>query len=206
MASLWRRLVQRPSGPEAPDTSEAEGEARNALPAGWTLERPDRERFRLPGREVVTYAIGASGPAAEVFVVVGLGEDGAYRQVTRRMTGELRETDGWAPPIPPASAVLPEPPKPHRFDVEPHAEAALEDLRDTLPSDWVVFDADREQFWAGDRSVVVYAASAAGPGGEAVLALGIGQDGAFVQLARALRGELATSEGWAVPILSPGTP
>jgi hypothetical protein len=181
------------------DSPEAR-EARRALPHGWELRPPDHERFRLPGQEVVTYSIGASGPAGEAFVVVGLGEEGAYRQVARKLRGELEETDGWVPQIPPATAVSPEAPRPRSFRVEPYAEAALSEVKRALPAGWVVYDADRERFRAGNQSVLVYAASAAGPAGESVLALGVGQDGAFIQLARALRGEIEPSEGWAVPL------
>jgi hypothetical protein len=182
------------------EMSDPEREARSALPAGWTLELPDRERFRLPGREVETYAVGAWGPGGDAFVVMGLEEDGAYRQVVRRMRGELEETEGWAPPIPSAAERASEPPNPRSFEVESHAEAALEELKAALPSGWVVFDADGERFSAGDRQVVVYAASAVGPNGEAALALGVDQEGAFVQLARAVRGDLEAAEGWSIPL------
>jgi hypothetical protein len=193
------RTVLRGSTAPGVDWPEAR-EARRSLPDGWRLDYPDRERFRLPGQEVLTHVIGASGPGGEAFVVVGLGEQGAYRQVARKLRGDLEESDGWVPQIPQTAAASPKTVRPRSFRVEPYAEAALAEARHALKPGWVVYDSDRERLRAGNRSVVVYAVSAVGPGGEAILALGVGQDGAFIQLTGALRGEIEPSEGWAVPL------
>ena len=53
----------------------------------------------------VAWAALAEGPAGEQIVAVATGAAEAYRQLARRLRGELDEQDGWAPP---AAAIEPE--------------------------------------------------------------------------------------------------
>jgi hypothetical protein len=81
----------------------AEREAAAALPDGWELDSPDGERFRLPGAPLQTYALAAGEPGEEAVLVVAVGKANAYRQLARRLRGELESAEAWAPPVPPLS-------------------------------------------------------------------------------------------------------
>ena len=84
---------------EDPDVVAAQAELDAALPAGWELYDNDRERYFFPGGYLKTYAVAAGGPSGEAALVMGLGEAGGYRQLSRRLRGELEITDSWAPPM-----------------------------------------------------------------------------------------------------------
>ena len=73
-------------------------------------------------------------------------------------------------------------------------------MDEQLPEGWTVTGTDREKYSVGGAKVAAWAASAVGPSGEAVMAMGIGEANAILQLVRALRGDLAVAEAWA-PIL-----
>jgi hypothetical protein len=79
----------------------ARQEAEDSLPEGWTLRGTDREGFQWfdePEVLVRAWAALAEGPAEERMVAVAATEAEAYRQLARRLRGELEEQDGWAPP------------------------------------------------------------------------------------------------------------
>ena len=180
----------------------AEQDARAALPDGWELETPDRERFRLPGGKVETYAVGASGAGGDAVLVVAVGEANAYRQLVRSLRGDLEVAEGWAPPVPSLSAepVEDEFLGPHGDD--PEVTQALDELAQALPEGWKLYDVDRERFSLPDRKVETYGVSAVGPGGQAALVLAVEEANAYRQLARRLRGELEVADAWAPPLPS----
>ena len=65
------------------------------------LRGTDREGFQWfddPYVIVRAWAALAEGPAGERMVAIAAGEPEAYRQLARRLRGELEEQDGWAPP------------------------------------------------------------------------------------------------------------
>ena len=181
----------------------AEREAAAALPEGWQLEPPDGERFRLPGGPLQTYALVASGPGDEAVLVVAVGKANAYRQLVRRLRGELETSDAWAPPVPrqPPGPVEDQLVEPDSGDAE--VEQAFAELTAALPDGWQPYDVDRERFRLPGRKLETYAVSAVGPGGEAALVLAVGEANAYRQLTRRLRGELTVTEAWAPPIPPP---
>ena len=147
-----------------------------------------------------TYAAAARGPDDEAALVVAVGKANAYRQLVRRLAGELEVAEGWAPPVPP----LPPEPVEHDFlgpyDDEPEVRQALDELNRALPEGWQLYEADLERFRLPGRKLETYGVSAVGPGGEAVLVLGVGEAGAYRQLTRKLRGELEITDAWAPPL------
>lgn len=177
----------------------AEREAAAALPEGWELDLPDGERFRLPGAHVQVYALDAAGPGGDAVLVVAVGKANVYRQLVRRLRGELEVADGWAPPVPALS-----PPGQLEEYLGPYADgaevrAALEELTQALPAGWQLYEADRERFRLPGRVVEVFAVSAVGRGGEAALVLAVGEAKAYRQLKRRLQGELRVTDAWAPP-------
>ena len=178
----------------------AEHEAAAALPQGWELDYPDGERFRLPGGSLQTYGLTASGPGAEAVLVVAVGKANAYRQLIRRLRGELEVSEAWAPPVPP----LPPEPVDHEYlgpygdDAE--TKQALEDLLAALPEGWQLYEADQERFRLPGRKVETFGVSAVGPGGHAAFVLAVGEANAYRQLVRRLRGELEVTDAWAPPL------
>lgn len=93
---LWRRekVVD-------PNLAAARQEAEAELPEGWTLRGTDREGFQWfdePYVIVRAWAALAEGPAHERMVAIAADEAEAYRQLARRLRGELDEEQGWAPP------------------------------------------------------------------------------------------------------------
>jgi hypothetical protein len=83
------------------EVEQARAQAESALPAGWRLRGTDREGFQWfdePTRIVRAWAALAEGPNGERAAAVALTEAEAYRQLARRLRGELEVTLGWAPP------------------------------------------------------------------------------------------------------------
>ena len=178
----------------------AEREAAAALPDGWELHYPDGERFRLPGASLQTYGLTASGPRDEAVLVVAVGKANVYRQLVRRLRGELEISDAWAPPVPP----LPPEPVDHDY-LGPYGDdadvkRALDELVQALPEGWRVYEADRERFRLPGRKVETFGVSAVGPDGQAAFVLAVGEANAYRQLARRLRGELEVADAWAPPL------
>ncbi len=178
----------------------AQREATAALPDGWELDNPDSERFRLPGGSLQTYGLTASGPGDEAVLVVAVGKANAYRQVVRRLRGELAVSEAWAPPVPP---LPPEPVDadylgPYSDDAE--VKQALDELTQALPDGWALYEADRERFRLPGRKVETFGVSAIGPGGQAAFVLAVGEANAYRHLKRRLRGELQVADAWAPPV------
>jgi hypothetical protein len=99
---FWRLRKRRRVGEEASavELEAATREASEALPAGWKLlDFADREIYTVPGAKIVTYSVAAHGPNGEVEMVIAVGEANAYRQLARRLRGELEMAEGWAPPL-----------------------------------------------------------------------------------------------------------
>lgn len=60
----------------------------------------DSERYGVfKDARFEAFAAVARGPSGEVAVVVSLDESTAYRELPRRIRGELDPTDAWAPPL-----------------------------------------------------------------------------------------------------------
>ncbi len=78
----------------------ARQDAEAALPAGWRLGKSEHERYSGPGFKLDTYSATAEGPDGDGSLAIGLDEAAAWRQLARRLRGELLESEGWAPPLP----------------------------------------------------------------------------------------------------------
>jgi hypothetical protein len=87
-----------PYGDDA-EVEQALDELTDALPDGWRLYDVDRERFRVPGGKVEAFGVSAVGPGGTAAVVLAVGEANAYRQLARRLRGELEVAEAWAPPL-----------------------------------------------------------------------------------------------------------
>lgn len=87
-------------------------------------------------------------------------------------------------------------------DDDPSLVAACADAEAALPEGWKLAEADREGFLlVGSTTIAldVWAAAAEGPNGELELAIACDKPGAYVALARRLRGDLQTTDAWAPP-------
>ena len=91
-----------------------------------------------------------------------------------------------------------------RSDDEPDVVAARADAEGAPPEGWKLLEDDREGFLLSgpDTQITlnVWAAAAEGPNGELELAVACDKAGAYTALARRLRGDLETTEGWAPPV------
>jgi hypothetical protein len=84
-----------------PEVEAARQEAQAALPDAWALRGTDREGFQWfdePYVIVRAWAALAEGPGNERMVAIAADEATAYRQLARRLRGDLDEREGWAPP------------------------------------------------------------------------------------------------------------
>ncbi len=91
-----------------------------------------------------------------------------------------------------------------RKDDDPNLVAARTDAEGALPEGWSLAEEDREGLLLGGRSTQitlnVWAAAAEGPNGELELGVACDKAGAYVALARRLRGDLETTDAWAPPL------
>jgi PAS domain-containing protein len=185
---------------EDDDAEVAEQEAIAALGEGWEFELPDPERFRLPGAVVDTYGVAAHRDGRDAALVVAVGKANAFRQLIRRVRGDLQPAEAWAPPLP----LLGEPEPDHcrgpYDEKDAEVEAALRDAVAALPDGWQMYDVDRERFRVAGRKLEVFGVSAVGAGGDGALVLAVGEANAYRQLARRLRGELEPTDVWAPPL------
>jgi hypothetical protein len=93
---FWRREKR-----VDPEVEAARQEAQAALPDAWALRATDREGFQWfdePYVIVRAWAALAEGPGNERMVAIAADEATAYRQLARRLRGDLDEREGWAPP------------------------------------------------------------------------------------------------------------
>jgi hypothetical protein len=191
--AFWKRE-------QDPDVEAARAEAEAALPSGWEIYRSDREKLRVPGGRVVTYAISASGPSDETALVVAVGEANAFRQFAKLMRGELTAAEGWSVPL---TTIDPKPPKGVSIVLDEDDSAvttAKRELDAALPQGWTLFDVDRERYSFPDAYLEAVAVAVQGAAGEEELVMGIGEAGALRQMARRLRGELEETEAWVAPM------
>ena len=193
---FWRRKPKEVD----PQLEAARAEAEASLPPGWQIYRSDRERFSVPQGRVTTYAISAVGPTDERALVIAVGEPNAYRQLARLMRGELEPSEAWSVPLDDFEVTK----SYGHFDLikdeDPNVIAAKRELDASVPSGWELYDTDREDYRFPSGSVDTCAASAVSVSGDVHLVMGLGEAGAFLHLARALRGELEITEAWAVPV------
>jgi hypothetical protein len=86
---------------------------------------------------------------------------------------------------------------------DPNLVAARADAEGVLPEGWKLAEEDREGFLlvapGTQIALDVWAAAAEGPNGELELAVACDKAGAYTALARRLRGDLETTDGWAPP-------
>ncbi len=191
---FWKRKTD-------PEVEAARASAEAALPPGWSIHRSDRETFLVPTGNVITYGISAGGPAGQKALVLAVGEANAYRHLVRLMRGELDTAEGWAVPL---DNIEPFKTRTHgHFDIidddDPDVIAAKQELDEALPSGWDLYDTNKETYFFPEGFIETCAASARSSGGETILVMGLGEAGAFRQLVRALRGELAQADAWAPP-------
>src|SRR3712207_4249960 len=71
-----------------------------ALPPGWSLTTPDRERYGSGSEGLNAYGVVAVDPHGERIIGIALSEPDAYRAVLRGVQGDLDDSAAWAPPIP----------------------------------------------------------------------------------------------------------
>jgi hypothetical protein len=193
-------VTQRTPRDNEHEVEAAEREAAAALGEGWEFELPDYERFRLPGALVEVYAVAAHRQERELALVVVVGKANAFRQLVRRVRGDLEVTPAWALPLP-----FLEPKRRGEF-LGPYNEndeqvvAALRDLQQALPDGWQLYELDRERFRVGGRKLETFAVSAVGAGGDGALVLAVGEASAYRHLERRLRGELEVTDAWAPPL------
>jgi hypothetical protein len=90
-----------------------------------------------------------------------------------------------------------------RSDDDPNLVAARADAEGVLPEGWKLAEEDREGFLlVGPETQIsldVWAAAAEGPNGELELAIACDKAGAYLGLARRLRGDLETTDAWSPP-------
>lgn len=91
-----------------------------------------------------------------------------------------------------------------RKEDDPDLVAARADAEGALPEGWKLAEEDREGFLLPGPhtqiSLDVWAAAAEGPNGELELAVACDKAGAYIALARRLRGDLEETDGWAPPM------
>jgi hypothetical protein len=91
-----------------------------------------------------------------------------------------------------------------RKEEHPNLVAARADAEGALPEGWKLAEEDREGFLLpGPHTQIaldVWAAAAEGPNGELELAVACDKAGAYIALARRLRGDLEETDGWAPPV------
>lgn len=180
----------------APEVRAAYDQAAAALPDGWELHRPDRERYRRGTARVAVWSVAATGPHQQVAVGAALDEAGAFGALARRLRGELDPEEGWAPPVgdnhragelPAAGGPAPA----AGMSVEDLVRAEVEGL---LPDGWSLDRPDRELYPTG---LETWGVLASGPGGGLLLAVGRGGEvDGYQQLVRLLRGELPVRDLW----------
>jgi hypothetical protein len=90
-----------------------------------------------------------------------------------------------------------------RDEDDPDLVAARADAEGALSEGWKLAEEDREGFLlVGPQTQItldVWAAAAEGPDGELELAVACDRAGAYIALARRLRGDLETTDGWVPP-------
>lgn len=153
-----------------------------ALPAGWSLTTPDRERYGAGKEGLNAYGVVAVGPNGERVIGIALSEADAYRTALRGLQGDLDTQDAWAPEIPPLSG----PPK--------NLSDAPDDV--TLPTGWTMVSVDYESYYIDGQSLATYGGLAVGPGGERALAVTLDESLAVPRLIDVIEGRLEVSDGW----------
>jgi hypothetical protein len=83
----------------SPDVALARNEAEQALPPGWKIVEADFENFSAGDHSLDVWGAFAEGPGGELAVAVALTQADAYRQLARRLRGDLDVNEGWAPPL-----------------------------------------------------------------------------------------------------------
>lgn len=154
-----------------------------ALPPGWSLTTPDRERYGAGKEGLDAYGVVAVGPNGERIIGISLSEADAYRTVLRGVQGDLDDSDAWAPPIPPIAG----PPK----DLSDAPENV------TLPVGWTMVSVDYESYYTDGQSLPTYGGLAVGPGGERALAVTLDESLAVPRLIDVIEGRLQVTDGWA---------
>lgn len=154
-----------------------------ALPSGWTLTTPDRERYGAGKEGLDAYGVVAVGPNGERVIGIALSEADAYRTALRGLQGELDRSDAWAPSIPPLAGPAKD------------LSHAPDDV--TLPSGWTMVSVDLESYYTDGQSVDTYGGLAVGPGGERALAVTLDKSLAVPRLIDVIEGRLQVSDGWA---------
>jgi hypothetical protein len=96
---FWRRESQQLAKDVDVDLDLARAEAESALPEGWRLDDSDREHYQTGEHGFNSWAAFAAGPGGEVVAAVALTEAESWRQLARRLRGDLEVTEGWAPPL-----------------------------------------------------------------------------------------------------------
>ena len=182
---VWRarRRARSPEAQQAAAEREAaRAEATAGLPDGWSVSRPDRERYGAGRDGIDAYAVVAEAAGGERLVGVALTEAGAYRTAVAAVRGEIEETDAWSPPV---------------SDLATATVNATADADITLPLGWTLVGVDYESYLSGGHSIPTYGALAIGPGGQRALAVTRDKSTAPHRLIDRIEGRLQVSDGWA---------
>lgn len=204
MAGWLRRMLTGTGGQEdglddlPPELRDAYQAAQGALPPGWGLGFPDRERYGSGAQRADVWSVAATGPDRQVAAGAALDEAGAYTALADRLQGELDPSDGgWAPPVGDnhlaGDLYTPGSPGPAAgMSVEDLVRAEVEGL---LPAGWALDRPDRELYPTG---LETWGLVVRGPDDRYLLVVASGQQvDAYRQLVRLLRGELTVRDRWA---------
>ena len=189
VAVLWavvqaRRQASTPQArAEAAATAAAEQEATAALPAGWSLTEPDRERYGAGTTGVDAYAVVGADPAGGGWAAIALTKAEAYRTLVAALRGDLEEAQAWAPAMPDLPAEMPPPRRDTDIDV-------------VLPSGWTLIHVDFESYLTGGKSLPTYGAMATTAAGKRALTVTREKELAVPRLIDHLEGRLPITQGW----------
>ena len=164
---------------EAAELEAAREDALAALPAGWDLMKPDRERFGGGTDGVAVFGAAASDPDGRGVLGLGLSQPESLRALAAAARGDTPLADAWAPPVSDLSAATANAP-------------ANNDV--ALPMGWTLIAVDRESFWTRHEPVSAYGALAVGPGGRRALAVALDRATALERLVDRIEGRLPVTD------------
>lgn len=185
---VWKSR-QKSRTPEAPyaaaELTAAKQDALAALPEGWVLSHPDRERFGSGTDGVAVCGVVTTGPDGQGVLGLALSKPAALRTAAAAVRGEMPLTDAWAPPVSDLSTGT--------VSAPAHGDAAL-------PIGWSLIDVDRESFSTEWEPVSAYGALAIGPGGRRALAVAQDRATALDRLVDLIEGRLAVTDTCALQL------
>lgn len=179
---IWKSRL-RSRTPEAQyevaELDAAREDAQAALPAGWDLMKPDRERFGSGTDGVVVFGSAACDADGRGILGLGLSQPESLRALAAAARGDAPLADAWAPPVSDLVAAT--------ADAPANSDAAL-------PMGWTLVAVDRESFWTRHEPVSAFGALAVGPGGQRALAVALDRAVALERLVDRIEGRLPVTD------------